>query len=137
MRTGLRRGTFVGIGFGPRVGIEVNALYSRFSAASGGAAVRGHSVEFPVLGKFYFADFHLAARPYASWGSRSVTSGSTICARIALETAGSTALEPAVGAVVAGGVAFKTWILKLSPEIRYTRWGGYNFPATFVTNSRD
>ena len=57
-------------------------------------AVRGHSVEFPVLGKFYFTDIHSAVRPYASSGSRSVTSGSTICDRIALEAAGSTALNP-------------------------------------------
>jgi hypothetical protein len=118
------------IGFGPRVGIEVNALYSRFGAASTGVAVRGHSVEFPVLGKFYFTDIQAAVRPYASSGFafRNIWFDDLRSNRVGSSRINST--EPAVGAVVAGGVTFKMWILKLSPEIRYTRWGGYNFPAT-------
>jgi hypothetical protein len=56
-------GPFVEVGFGPRVAIEVDALYSRFGAATGSGSVRGHSVEFPVLGKYYFADRESAVRP--------------------------------------------------------------------------
>ena len=118
------------VGFGRRAGIEVDALYSRFRAANAGQAVRGHSVEFPVLGKFYFADRQSAVRPYASSGFafRNIWFDDQRSNRFGSTRLNST--EPAVGAVVAGGATFKTWILKLSPEIRYTRWGGYNFPAT-------
>ena len=38
--------------------------------------------------------------------------------------------DPAIGAVVGGGATFKVSLFRLSPEIRYTRWGGYNVPAT-------
>jgi hypothetical protein len=118
------------IGLGSRVGIEFNALYSRFGSSLTGSSVRGHSVEFPVLGKFYFADRQSAVRPWASSGFafRNIWFEDVRSNRVGSRNINST--DPAVGAVVAGGVTFKTWILKLSPEVRYTRWGGYNFPAT-------
>jgi hypothetical protein len=122
-------GPSIEAGFGQRVGIEINALYSRFGSAVTGGTVRGHSFEFPVLGKFYFADRNAAVRPYASSGFafRNIWFDDARSNRLGRQI---NSTEPAVGAVFAGGVNFKTWILKLSPEIRYTRWGGYNFPAT-------
>ena len=123
-------GPAVEIGIGARAGLEVNALYSRFGTAVAGR-VRGHSVEFPVLGKFYFADRSTPVRPWASSGFafRNIwfdegRSGRGTGNRLINST------EPAVGAVVAGGVAFRMGFLRLAPEIRYTRWGGYNYPAT-------
>jgi hypothetical protein len=117
------------IGFGSRVAVEVNALYSRFGAASTGIALRGHSIEFPVLGKYYFADRESALRPFASAGFafRHIWFDDVRANRFG-RSVNST--DPAVGAVVGGGVTFKAWVLKVSPEVRYTRWGGYNFPAT-------
>jgi len=118
------------IGFGQRLGIEVDALYSRFRAASAGGAVRGNSFEFPALGKFYFADRQSAVRPYVSSGFafRNIWFDDVRSSRFGSRQVNST--EPAVGAVVSGGVTFKIWILNLSPEVRYTRWGGFNSPAT-------
>ncbi|HYI95783.1 MAG TPA: hypothetical protein VEX68_19740 [Bryobacteraceae bacterium] len=117
------------LGFGPRVAVEVNALYNRFGSASSSRVLRGHSIEFPLLGKFYFADRESAVRPYAASGFafRNIwfdDGGAGGFARRVEST------EPAVGAVVSGGITFKAWALKLSPEVRYTRWGGYNYPAT-------
>jgi outer membrane protein W len=123
-------GPMAEIGFGSRLGIEFNALYSRFGSTLTGGAVRGHAVEFPALGKFYFADRSSSVRPYASSGFafRNIWFENTRSNRVGSRNINST--EPAVGAVVGGGVAFKTWILKLTPEVRYTRWGGFNYPAT-------
>ena len=100
-------------------------------------AVRGHSVEFPVLGKFYSRIFRRPCGRMLPVDSCSVTSGLTICDRIVLEAAESTAPNPQSGAVVAGGVTFKIWILKLSPEIRYTRWVATISRPLTPTNSRD
>lgn len=118
------------IGFGDRFGVELNALYSRFGAGSAGTSLRGHSVEFPALGKFYFADRRSEVRPYVSSGFafRNIWFDDIRSNRFGSTRINST--DPAVGAVVAGGVTFRTWKLKLSPEVRYTRWGGFNSPAT-------
>jgi hypothetical protein len=124
-------GPFVEIGFASRFAIEGNALYSRFGTSAAAGAIRGHSVEFPVLGKYYFADTQSTVRPWASGGFaiRNLwfdegASGRLPGNRRINDT------EPAVGAVFGAGACFKTGIFKLAPEVRYTRWGGYNYPAT-------
>ncbi len=106
------------IGIGDHFGVEANALYSRF----GSRAVLGHPVEFPVLGKFYFSPREPAV-PFVS--------GGFAFRNIWLDNQQFTSnTESAVGAVFGGGAGFKLWVLKLAPEVRYTRWDGYNFPAT-------
>lgn len=110
------------IAFPFRVAVEVDALYSRFGAGS----LRGHSVEFPVLGKYYFSGQDAAIRPYASGG----VSFRNIWLDENRRGSGLRGTDPAIGAVAAGGVAFRLGPLKIAPEIRYTRWGGYNYPAT-------
>jgi hypothetical protein len=116
-------GPFVELGFGSRVAVEGNALYSRFGTAAG---IRAHSAEFPVLGKYYFADRESSVRPWLSSGFafRNIWFDEGRGNRRLNST------EPAVGAVFGAGASFKTWIFRLTPEVRYTRWGGYNFPAT-------
>jgi hypothetical protein len=118
-------GPSVEVGFGSRFGVEANALYSRFGVASNAGNVRGHSVEFPVLGKLYFGQQDAAVRPWVSGGFAFRNIWFDDGRRFRVDST-----EPAVGAVFGGGVAFKLWVLKLAPEIRYTRWGGFNFPAT-------
>ena len=95
-------GPSVEFGFGPRIGIEMNALYSRFGSVVTGGKVRGHSVEFPVLGKFYFADGNSAVRPHASSGFafRNIWFDDLRSNQFGSRQINST--EPAVGAVVAG-----------------------------------
>jgi hypothetical protein len=115
------------IGLGSRFAIEGNALYSRFGRSL--PSVRGHSIELPVLGKFYFADSNAAFRPYGSSGFalRNIWLDETRRGRLSPQV---NVTDVAVGAVFAGGVTFNVWKLKVSPELRYTRWGGYNYPAT-------
>ncbi len=131
-------GPAVEIGFGSRLGIDIDMLYSRFGAnfsgtSVNGSPIRGNSFEFPVLGKFYFAGRDAAVRPFAGGGFEfrtiSFDDDSAGFGRFGNNRSiGST--EPATGAVFGGGVAFRMWRLKLAPEVRYTRWGGYNYPAT-------
>ena len=99
-----------------RLAVEVDALYSRF----GSGTIRANVVEFPVLAKYYFSARDAAIRPYASGGvsfrkqwleeNRRLTAFRTT--------------DPGIGAVAAGGVAFRLGPLKLAPEVRYIRWGG-------------
>lgn len=126
-------GPMAEIGLHPRVGIELNALYSRFgtlAVTADGRTAAGNSWEFPILGKYYFTDKSGPVSPYLSSGfairhiwmeNEGRRPGTTI--RIPTT-------DPAAGAVVGGGVRVKMGMLTLSPEVRYTRWGGYNFPAT-------
>jgi hypothetical protein len=127
-------GPSVEIGFGSRLGVDIDMLYSRFGTSFStvnGGAIRGNSFEFPVLGKFYFAARDAAVRPFAGAGFafRNIwfDDGDGF-GRFGNRRVDNT--EPAVGAVFSGGVAFRVWKLKLAPEVRYTRWGGYNYPAT-------
>ena len=56
-----------------RFAAEVNALYSRFGsslfpASSSGSQIRGNSWEFPILGKYYFAEQSSSIQPFDSAG---------------------------------------------------------------------
>ena len=84
-----------------------------------------------MLGKYYFSGNTSTVRPFASAGFafRNIWFEEGRGNRfLQASRAGST--EPAVGAVFGAGAAFKIWRLKLAPEVRYTRWGELNYPAT-------
>jgi outer membrane protein W len=121
-------GPSIEVGFSPRLAVEVNALYTRFGSSafnSGVRLIRGNLWEFPVLGKYHFSDRESAIRPYASSGFafRNIWLDGDRSDRV-------NSTEPAIGAVFGGGIAFKAGPFSVAPEIRYTRWGGFNFPAT-------
>ena len=125
-------GPAVEVGFANRFGIEADALYSRFGTSASGFAIRGNTWEFPVLGKYYFATKSSAVRPFASAGAafRNIWFDSASRRGRTGQDRRIDSTEPATGAVVGGGAAFQLWRLKLAPEVRYTRWGGLNYPAT-------
>jgi hypothetical protein len=118
-----------------RFAVEANALYSRFGsswfpASSSATQIRGNSWEFPVVGKHYFAERSSSIQPFASAGVafRQIWLDGISGDRFGRRVSDST--DVAVGAVVAGGVALKAGRFRIAPEARYTRWGGYNYPAT-------
>jgi hypothetical protein len=124
-------GPSVEVEFPLRLAVEVDALYSRFGRSERGIAAsrtRGDLWEFPVLGKYYLSGRGATLRPFASAGVsfRNIWIERDRSNRIG--QAGST--EPGIGAVVGGGVGFRIGRFTVAPELRYTRWGGYNFPAT-------
>jgi outer membrane protein W len=131
-------GAVLEIGFTSKLALEANALYNRFGTSyplqglSG--RTRGHAWEFPLLGKYYFADRRAAVRPFVSSGFtfRNIWFDNDD----GRSRAGRISTDPAVGAVVAGGVSLKAWRVQVAPEFRYTRWGGSNFPATNLNHAQ-
>lgn len=128
-------GVSIEVGLPGNFAVEGNGLYSRFgsSLTAGTLAsgrIRGHVGEFPVLGKYYFADRASSVRPFASSGFalRKIWLDRLAGNRRGSGLAGSD--DIGVGAIFGGGIALKAWRLSIAPEFRYTRWGGSNFPAT-------
>ena len=124
--------------------IEVDALYKRLgyqydqSLANGTIYARtvANSWEFPGLVKFAFLPGPVS--PFvAAGGSLRHVSGikqlrRTINAGLApidvqLSTAPEFNKRTDGGFVYAGGVEFKVGRVRVTPELRYTRWGGENF----------
>ena len=137
-----------------RLGLEVNALYKRFGYSRdftdittiGSSPVlvnartraTGNHWEFPLLLKFRLADGPLF-RPYVSAGA----SFNRVSAKEATEffvPAGSGGLRPFAntnppqlqnrtgrGFVLGGELELNALFLRLTPELRYTRWGVANF----------
>jgi hypothetical protein len=109
---------------------------SPFSGPTGwliASRTRAHSLELPILGKYYFGHPDAVYRIFAATGyafQRSWTSSSSVA--IALEGAtGNVGVHPVggvqtptvVGAVFGAGAARKLGPLVISPTLRYTRWG--------------
>jgi hypothetical protein len=118
-----------------RLAIEGNALYSRFGSSLGLTSqsfgrTRGNSWEFPVLGKYYFSESR-AMRPFVSAGASFrniwIDSNDDRSGRRLRE---DDTTGVGVGAAAGGGVALRFGRFMFAPEARYTRWGGFNFPAT-------
>jgi hypothetical protein len=127
----------IGLPFG--LGFEADALYRRIGyetvfsnfAGSSDTRVRGSSWEFPLLVKVRLP-FPLVS-PYASGGyaarriSGSATSfGTTVDIptgnRTSATTRFDTPAQTSHGLVIGAGVRLGLGPLRLSPELRYTRW---------------
>ncbi|MBC8165815.1 MAG: outer membrane beta-barrel protein [Bryobacteraceae bacterium] len=129
--------------FGPMVelrlpaglAIEADALYSRvnFSSALGAAGsvissvTDSNSWEFPILLKKKFGGARTigsSIRPYVEAG----VSFRRLSLPSYLTGDQNGAADPNnKGFVAGGGVEFKILFLRISPEIRFTRWGDDNF----------
>jgi opacity protein-like surface antigen len=116
------------------LGVEVDALYRHMSYTGSGLAgsIIGSSLnsgdwEFPVLGKYRFPG--KIARPYVDAGvafdklmgvtqsvKQSVASGNPVIVN----------KDSTVGFVVGAGLDLH-FVIHISPEIRFTRWGSQQF----------
>ena len=114
-----------------RFAIETGLQYKRLGASGDitfeGSQylfrTRGHSLELPILGKYYFRSGDWS--PYVSGGVAIRRSFQTVDG----SALGSTArrrlydLSPyGVGPVAAGGVQFRWGPMKIGPEVRFTYW---------------
>lgn len=141
-----------------RFSIEVDALYTRLgfdrgvTNASGDvidfSTTRANSWVFPVLGKFEILPGPI--RPFVNAGAsfrnisgvkqvRSVVSGATFNT-VTLDNPPEFNKSNDIGATFGFGLAFKMGRVRLSPEFRYTRWGGENFRdpvETLLSTSRN
>jgi hypothetical protein len=116
-----------------RISVEVDALYKTFEyrkrLEGSEVATTGNSWEIPVLLKYRFGDWPV--KPYLgaglAWrrfgGFKSAIAGGT----------GNSGEPPELrdrsgaGAVLEGGLEVKLLFIRISPEIRYTRWGSTSF----------
>ena len=126
------------------LGIEVDALYRRIGYEGSGNAVdvystsrtTGNAWEFPVLGKYRFPG--LILHPYLSAGvafdNLSGVEQTITRTVIPTQITTTTTQSPAelkntttTGFVIGGGVEIKALLIRLTPEVRYTRWGSQHF----------
>ena len=128
------------------LGVEVDALYRRFSY-NGNGTISGITTaltstdttsgawEFPLLVKYRFP--MKIVHPYVDAGvawdklsglSQAVTK---TVANITSSTSTSNPLEltnnVSRGFVLGAGLSIKALVIHISPEIRYTRWGAHHF----------
>jgi opacity protein-like surface antigen len=117
-----------------RISVEFDALYKTFEYRArleqSEVVTTGNSWEFPVLLKYRFYDGPV--KPYIGAGLAWKRFGGF---KRALLGGGSPGTDdpPELrdssggGAVLAGGLELKFLFVRVSPEIRYTRWGSTNF----------
>lgn len=139
-------GPTVEIGLPGPFAFEVDALYRRTGYSSTNTAfgitnvtqVRANSWEFPLLAKYYFSRGGFLARPYLSGGYvvRSLTGAEAVFHNFGTNPITGAPIDstfrgaepladnPTHGAVVGAGVRLNAGLLRIAPEVRYTRWSG-------------
>ena len=127
--------------FPARFSIEVDALYKRvgYQYEASGPTVTATTVantwEFPLMGKFEILPGPV--RPFIDFGGsvrhlsgirqiRQTISGVTLN-QVEINNPAEFNKRNDFGLVFGGGIAFKMGRVRISPEVRYTRWGGENF----------
>jgi opacity protein-like surface antigen len=124
-----------------RFSVEVDALYRRlgyefdqFAGPGSPTTTRtvANSWEFPVLGKY--AVFGGPLRPFVDAGAnfRHISGvdqiRSTISAlNLPVNPVPEFNKDNDIGFVFGGGLEVKLGVLRITPELRYTRWGSENF----------
>lgn len=137
-----------------RFSIEIDALYKRFgfdgqSVSAGSTTLtgtRGNSWEFPMLVKFEMVPGPV--RPFVDAGAsiRHLTGIKQVRQVISAGTFSSVEVNDPpefnkatdLGLTFGAGIAFKVGRVRISPELRYTRWGGENLrdPVNALLHTR-
>lgn len=123
--------------------VEFDALYRRFNYEADVSVIdvitnnrtTGNAWEFPLLAKYRFSSE--LVRPYIAGGvAWNTFSGmrQSITRVIAGQSSTTTSNDPAelrektaTGIVLGAGVEVRALFLRISPEVRYTRWGKEQF----------
>jgi len=120
-------GPYVELRLPARMAIEVDALYRSYDFINAGVGAPASSWEFPVLVKHRFAAGPV--RPYFDAGVSFL--------RLSDINLASLNHRSNYGVVVGGGVEFNLFLVKVSPEIRYTGWAFRNFDGSLVQSNRN
>jgi opacity protein-like surface antigen len=116
-------------------GIEVNALYRHYGFSGTPGSVSTGAWQFPLVAKYRFKA--PLVRPYVEAGvAWDKLSGLT--ETLASITKASTVHKDVThGFVFGGGVEVKALLIRISPEIRFTRWTDQHFldPAGLVKSN--
>jgi hypothetical protein len=116
--------------------VEGDALFHRqslnFGLSTFNASLHSDSWEFPVMLKF--APGHSLIAPVFGAGvtARHINDFSGLSAIPAFLLNNGSASSNTVGFVAAAGVRFKMGPLNVTPEVRYTRWGGDSFSQSLL-----
>ena len=97
------------------LGVEANALYRRWDAEGPLSKGTASTWEFPVYGKFKAPG--IIVRPYAGAGMNFQRLGD-----VGKFLGGATVDKTRRGFLGAGGIELKVPHVRISPEIRFTRW---------------
>jgi opacity protein-like surface antigen len=123
-----------------RFSVEVDALYKRlgyqfdqFAGPGSPTSTRtvANSWEFPVLGKY--AIFGGPLRPFVDAGAnfRHISGVDQVRTTLSAVNVNVNPLEfnkdNDIGFVFGGGLEVKLGFIRITPELRYTRWGSENF----------
>ena len=127
-----------------RFSVEIDALYTRVGfdgrstspvGSTSFTATRANSWQFPVLGKFEITPGPI--RPFVDAGVsfRNISGIRQVRSAVTAGTFNVVTFNNApefnkrndMGATFGAGIAFKAGPVRLTPEFRYTRWGGENF----------
>ncbi len=119
--------------------VQADALFTRLRVTANSAtnsasvAASADSWEFPVTLKYTAGEKAVAPFIDAGASVRHLSNLGNIGPYIAnaIDRDVSFHNNNTVGFVLGGGLRFKAGILDISPEIRYTRWGGENFSQGF------
>lgn len=124
-------GPYIELRLPARMAVEVDALYRsydfRIADRIGLTSQSGSSWEFPVLIKHRFVAGPV--RPYFDAGLS--------FSRLSDIRLSSLNHRSNYGIVVGGGVEFNLFLVKVSPEIRYTGWAFRNFDGDQVQSKRN
>src|SRR5689334_14073656 len=105
-------GPYVELRLPARMAVEVDALYRSYDFRSRGVGASASSWEFPVLVKHRFNAG--LVRPYFDAG--------VSFSRLTDISLASLNHRSNYGVVVGGGLEFNLFVVKVSPEVRYTGW---------------
>lgn len=120
-------GPYVELRLPARMAIEIDALYRSYDFRSAGVGASASSWEFPVLIKHRLASG--LVRPYFDAG---VSFSQLSDIKLA-----SLNHRSNYGVVVGGGIEFNLFLMKVSPEIRYTGWAFRNFDDPQIQSKRN
>jgi hypothetical protein len=117
------------------LGVEVDALYRHYGFSGIPGSVTTGAWEFPLLGKYKFKTriIHPYVEAGVAWDK---LSGLTEAIKSVVQT--STVHENVThGFVFGGGVEVKALIIRITPEVRFTRWNDEHFldPAGLVKSN--
>ncbi len=118
--------------------VQADALFTRLTVNvnntnnGGSVGVTANSWEFPITLKYTFGEQAIAPFIDAGASVRHLSNLGDIGPYIANAVDRNVvANNNTVGFVLGGGLRFKAGPLNVSPEIRYTRWGGQNISQGF------
>jgi opacity protein-like surface antigen len=118
-------------------GAEFNALFKKTEASAANTLGSFHSREFPLVAKYKFPG--VLVRPYLAAGYNYRSLGDVVSFLRSIPARGSLIDKTSShGVVVGAGFRVNAVAIKISPELRFTRWnnGGFTLADTALSRNQ-